>query len=304
MGRGDETASSDVIVRCSWCGKIYKVHTDRLPAGVSTFSCRGCGSPLPLIPLPRPDEEAEVREGAPTILVAVGEEDLAELIRKILQEKGYRVLLGSTGEETLRVIEENPVDILLISVFFPDFMGFEILEKVHQREGAEPIPSILLSSIYHGVRYKRAPTSLYGANDYIERHHLPDLLIPKIENLLKGEVSESPPETPPPTGPLSDEQVLQKRELEEIERSPQEEGGDQDHEVRRFCRVIAGDIVLYNEDRIKGSEPSRLLEALRDDLAEGDALLEGKFGQAGKEAAEWLREEVTLLVQMRGAQDS
>ena len=305
MGSGDETVSSELIVRCPKCGKIYKVHTDRVPRGVFTFPCRGCGSLLPIGSDPGSAEEAEEKDGAPTILVAVGEEDLAALIRKILKGKGYRVLVGSTGGRTLEIIEKEHVDLLVVSVFFPDIMGFEILDRVKGGEGEKPVRSILLSSVHHGTRYKRAPTSLYGADDYIERHHLPDFLLPKIERLLKGgSAAEPAPETPPSTAPLTDEQILQKRELEEIERSPGPDVEDREQELRRLCRVIAGDIVLYNESRIRNAEPSRLLEAIKDDLEEGEALLEGKFGEEGRKAARMLREEIKLMVQARGSRQS
>jgi hypothetical protein len=34
-------------------------------------------------------------------------------------------------------------------------------------------------------RYKRTPVSLYGADDYIEKHHIPDFLSMKIRDLLQ-----------------------------------------------------------------------------------------------------------------------
>jgi len=43
-------------------------------------------------------------------------------------------------------------------------------------------------------RYKRTPTNLYGADDYIEKHHIPDILVPKLNKLIFPErfASESP----------------------------------------------------------------------------------------------------------------
>jgi DNA-binding response OmpR family regulator len=303
MDREEKEASTPVIVKCSWCGKVYRVHLDRLPHGVSTFPCRGCGSSLSIPgPAEAGKEESRIREGASRVLVAVSEEDLAELIRKILRRAGFQVLVGYSGEEVLDVLEKEPVDILLVSVSLPDLMGFEVLDRLRQMEGKKTVPSILLSSVYHGARYKRAPASLYGANDYIERHHLPDMLLPKIERLLSPPEEASPPQATPAPGPLSDEQVLQKRELEVIEGSPPSAEDSREVRLRRLCRVIAGDIVLYNEDVIRSTDLSGVLEKLREDLREGEVLLEGKFGEAGKQASDWLREEVDLLVRMRNVQ--
>lgn|GEM_PF-837529 len=304
MDSKEKEASMPVIVKCSWCGKVYRVHPDRLPDGVSTFSCRGCGSSLSITgPADAGKEESGMGEGGGRVLVAVSEEDLAELIRTILRGAGYQVLVRHSGEKVLDALEKEPVDILLVSVSLPDLMGFEVLDRVRQMEGKTAIPSILLSSVYHGARYKRAPASLYGANDYIERHHLPDMLLPKIERLLNPPEEAAPPQAAPAPGPLSDNQVLQKRVLEVIEDSPPAIEDSREVQLRRLCRVIAGDIVLYNEDVIRSTDLSGVLEKLRDDLREGEALLEGKFGAAGKQASDWLREEVDLLVRTRGVQN-
>jgi len=176
-----ESEKAGVIIKCSGCGKTYKVHTDRLPQGVSTFPCRKCGSLLPIDGIDASDQPGEVAvEGALTVLVAVNEDELAALVQRILQRHAYRVLVVSTGEQTLKTVQLESVDLLLINIYLPDMMGFEVLERMGEMEGSQRIPVILLSSVHHAAKYKRAPTSLYGADDYLERHHLPDLLIPKI----------------------------------------------------------------------------------------------------------------------------
>ena len=301
MDSGRESETTGVIVSCSVCGKAYKVHTERLPSGVSSFPCRACGSILSVKPLLNSDEgNVPAGDGAHTVLLAVNEEELAALIRRILQGNGYRVLVSSTGEATLQTMRENPVDLLLVNVFLPDMMGFEVLDRIREEGGTGDIPSILLSSVHHSARYKRAPTSLYGAHDYIERHHLPDLLVPKIGRLLEKDNEDQKPVTPSRTPALNDEQILQRRELEEIENRPRETGETLEAEMRRMCRVIAGDIALYNEDLIRSSEPDQLLKAIGGDLKEGEALLDRKFRGRGELGAGFLREEIELLLRSRG----
>ncbi len=297
--KGSDTTS--VIVKCSGCDRVYRVHTERVPAGVSSFSCRACGSLLPFPSSSHPDgSTAPADDGASCILLVVNEEELAALIRRILETNGYRVLAVSTGEATLQAIRENTVDLLLINVFLPDMMGFELLDRIRQEDGRNDIPSILLSSVHHATRYKRAPTSLYGANDYLERHHLPDLLVSKIRRLLEERGEEQEPVNPSHMPALSDEQVLQRRELEKIENRPPETGNTLEEEMLRMCRVIAGDIALYNEDLIRSTEPDQLLNVLGEDLREGEALLEKKFQGTSGVAESVLREEIELLLRSRG----
>jgi len=58
---------------------------------------------------------------------------------------------------------------------------------------------VLVSAIYDKTRYKRAPSSLYGADDYIERHHIHDGLIPKLKKMLGIENSPSSPSVAQPS---------------------------------------------------------------------------------------------------------
>jgi DNA-binding response OmpR family regulator len=303
MDAAGGAGTSGVIIRCSMCGKTYKVHRDRLPKGVSSFPCRKCGSLLPIHDLSAPDQgDDAMSTDAQTILVSVNEEELAALVQRILKENSYRALVAFTGEQTLELVRREPVDLLLINVFLPDMMVFEILDQIREEKGKRGIPTILLSSVHHAARYKRAPTSLYGADEYLERHHLPDLLIPKIKWLLDKDEKEKPPVSPEQMPALSDEQVRQRRELEEIENAPRATEHPRDSEIRRTCRVIVGDIALYNEDVINSTEPGKLLETIAGDLKEGEALLVRKYPDMVEEASRLLQEEIVLLFHSRGIQ--
>jgi DNA-binding response OmpR family regulator len=268
---------------------------------VSTFPCRACGS---LVPISVEDASNNAGKSAAvksqTVLIAVNEGDLAEFVKRILQGHGYHVCVVSSGAETLEMLRIESVDLLLINVFLPDMMGFEVLDRIREGKDEKPIPSILLSSVHHATRYKRAPTSLYGANDYLERHHLPDLLVPKIKLLLEKGNEEQVSVSPNTVPPLTDEQVRQRRELEEIENTSRETMDTLDTEIQRMCRVIAGDIALYNEDIIRSTEPHKLLETIAEDLREGEKLLERKFPEVGGNAPHLLRKEIVLLLESRG----
>ncbi|UCG39270.1 MAG: response regulator [bacterium] len=301
MGMNKDSGTQAIITRCPNCDKTYKVHPDRLPEGVSSFPCRACGSLIAIAG--RTGPEASSGEGeTPAVLVAVNEIDLAQLIQRILHREGFRCLLASNGADALERLREDRVDLLLINVFLPDMMAFDVLEQKPAGEQGERVPVVLLSSVHHAARYKRAPTSLYGADDYLERHHLPDLLIPKIRRLIGNQDQRKQTVDPARMPPLTDEQVRQRRDLEEIESSTGHPDEPLMTEIRRFCRVIAGDIALYNEDIISSTQPEDLLEAISNDLKEGVELLERKFPGTGDQTPRLLREEMVRLLNSRGIQ--
>jgi two-component system, cell cycle sensor histidine kinase and response regulator CckA len=69
----------------------------------------------------------KVRGGAETILVADDQAPLQELVRVILESRGYRVLMACNGEEAVRLFEANwqAVDLVLLDVMMPELDGPE-----------------------------------------------------------------------------------------------------------------------------------------------------------------------------------
>ena len=63
---------------------------------------------------------------------------------------------------------------------------FEIgsCERLRGKPSLSDTGIILIASVFQHTRYKRAPTSLYGADDYVEKHHIRDRLLEKITRLL------------------------------------------------------------------------------------------------------------------------
>jgi len=301
MSSASHTGTSDTIIRCEGCDKAYKIHPEKLPSGVSAFPCRACGN---LVPIPQVRVDNAPAEGAGKILVVVEEAELGILIQRILANSGYHGHLTNSGKEALEVLKKGGMNLLLINVYLPDMMGYELIDRLSSGEFGPGIPSILLSAVHHAARYKREPTTLYGADDYLERHHLSDLLIPKISRLLSPDDDSPgkiiPSDVPPPT----DDQVQVRRDLETMENTIQPPEDPQMGEIQRMCRVIAGDIALYNEDVISSTAPESLLDAIAFDLKEGESLLMGKFPEMEDQLSPLLRGEMIRLLDSRGIQIS
>ena len=301
MSSASDTGASSIIVKCEGCTKTYKIHLDKLPSGVSSFPCRACGT---LVPIPGTRIDKTLKGQVGRILVVVEEEELGKLIQRILGGNDYQGHLVNSGKDALEALKKEAWDLVLVSVYLPDMMGYELLDRLPDVQSDSKIPSILLSAVHHAARYKRAPTSLYGADDYLERHHLPDLLIPKIHRLLSsgdGSLGQvTPAHLPPPT----DDQVLIRRDLETLERTGHIYEDPQMGEIQRMCRVIAGDIALYNEDVIASTSPENLLDAIASDLTEGEALLMSKFPEMEDQLSLLLRGEMLRLFNSRGIQIS
>ncbi len=75
---------------------------------------------------------AEAAGGSETILVVEDEEALRDVIREVLEEKGYAVLLAADGAEAFPIAESHvgPVHLLLTDVVMPRSSGPELFQRL------------------------------------------------------------------------------------------------------------------------------------------------------------------------------
>ena len=146
--------------------------------------------------------------------VVIANESVAfcEAVRKVLSSEPFELFICNDGKEALETVQRVVPQVLLLDVALPTMFGFEVCERVRQEPALSGVKIVLIASIYDKTRYKRSPNSLYGADDYIEKHHIPDALVPMIYRLSLG----SAPAHFPTPGELSAQQET-RSEIREVE---------------------------------------------------------------------------------------
>ena len=79
------------------------------------------------------EPEAIDYAGGHTVLVVEDEKPLNNLARTILSNNGYTVLTAFNGQEALKVLANNSVDIMLSDIIMPGMNGYQLAELVRQR---------------------------------------------------------------------------------------------------------------------------------------------------------------------------
>lgn len=75
----------------------------------------------------------ETLKGTETILAVDDEPSMLGLTYDILTMQGYNVLTADSGQQALRILKTEPVDLLLSDVIMPDMDGYELAVKVHEK---------------------------------------------------------------------------------------------------------------------------------------------------------------------------
>ncbi len=90
--------------------------------------------------------------------------DLREIYMRKFHEQGFDVVLGSDGEEGLKVIRTEKPDVILLDLQMPVKTGVEVLRELHQDPELMKIPIIVLTNIDNEDAYKQVgkfETSFY-----------------------------------------------------------------------------------------------------------------------------------------------
>jgi len=216
---GQEERRLDMIVPCE-CGAKLKIDDAKVGAQGVKVRCPRCGNILSVKKTRREEKESAIPKRnpafsgtAPLVLVAHDSEVVRNMVRTILVDEGFTVDTAADGLETLKKATENRPRALVLDVGIPGIYGFEVCERLKGDKDTGDIKIVLLSSVYDMRRYKRTPDSLYGADDYIEKHHIPDLPI-RLRKLISSERN-----TPLPGAPAKPH----RRQLPEMARPPARE---------------------------------------------------------------------------------
>ena len=206
------------IIRCPACQRYYRITTGP-PAPGTRLRCSKCGEVFSLAaaaagaeagaaaPAPKPAAVSPAT-GRGRVLVSTDGADFQSLIGEVLTAAGYSLRHARSGEEAWAAIGSWRPHVALLDVALPGVPAFELCDRVRADKGLHGTGLILIASVFQQTRYKRAPTSLYGADDYIEKHHIRDRLPDKVAQLLPAGAAHA---APPAGGPAAAPPAAEKR---------------------------------------------------------------------------------------------
>jgi DNA-binding NtrC family response regulator len=100
-----------------------------------------------------------------SILVVDDESMMRNLLERILSRDGYQVLSAEDGQDALKVLEKESVDIIISDLKMPRMSGFELLKAV--KKDYPGIAMIMMTA--YGDTYTVKDALLLGADEYITK---------------------------------------------------------------------------------------------------------------------------------------
>jgi len=80
------------------------------------------------------------------ILIAEDNAVNRELLRELLEMRGYTVVEACDGDEALRMIEQTQPDILLLDIGMPVLDGFAVVRKIRENPRLASLPVVAVTA--------------------------------------------------------------------------------------------------------------------------------------------------------------
>ncbi len=127
------------------------------------------------------------------------EANLLELLKSYLQNAGFQVKAFQTGEEVLRVLDQETPHLWILDIMLPDIDGYELLRQIR---GKSDVPIIFISARDQDID-KIIGLEL-GSDDYLAKPFLPRELVIRTQKLLQRWYEKGVVPSPSPQQPFQD----------------------------------------------------------------------------------------------------
>ncbi len=115
------------------------------------------------------------------VLIAEDDRDFGNILTQYVTISGFEVTLGRDGNEAWELFNQVKPDICVLDVMMPEMDGFSLAEKIKEANPAMPVIFLTAKSLKEDI----VRGLKIGADDYITKPFDPEVLILRINNILK-----------------------------------------------------------------------------------------------------------------------
>lgn len=122
------------------------------------------------------------KETPKTLLVIEDDETMRNAIKRIFEAEGLVVKTAADGTQLSSVLDDNPIDLIIMDIGLPWINGIELAKMLKEHEDLKSIPLIFVSGKTSDFDVKRGFEA--GADDYIKKPFDIDKIKKTVHTLL------------------------------------------------------------------------------------------------------------------------
>jgi CheY-like chemotaxis protein len=133
------------------------------------------------------------------VLIAEDNAVNRELLRELLELRGYTVLEACDGQEALHMIEQTQPELLLLDIGMPVMDGFAVIQRIREDPRLAKLPVVAVTA--YAMRGDQERILSSGFDGYLSKPVNPSSLTQELDRVLgrgsqaanSGQAQENPP---------------------------------------------------------------------------------------------------------------
>jgi len=121
----------------------------------------------------------------PRILIVEDEPAISDNIQFVLESEGIETVRAATGLAAVPVLDQGPIDLIILDIGLPDINGFDLLRDIRRKRTT---PIILLTA--RTAEIDRVLGLEIGADDYVAKPFSPRELAARVKAVLRRTQSQ------------------------------------------------------------------------------------------------------------------
>ena len=117
------------------------------------------------------------------ILYIEDEPEMIDLVRLILNRRGFEVKGANGGKEGLELVRKDKPDLVLLDLMMPDMDGWEVYQQMKADETTRDIPVIVVTAKAQSID-KVLGLHIAKVDDYIAKPFSPQELLNSVDLVL------------------------------------------------------------------------------------------------------------------------
>jgi CheY-like chemotaxis protein len=136
-----------------------------------------------------PQIEAQIHLNATAprkrILCIEDDPEMIDLMRLILERRGFVVEGAEGGKAGLQAVRGNPPDLVLLDLMMPDMDGWDVYQKMKADQATRHIPIIIVTASAQSID-REFGLHIAKVDDYIVKPFSPQDLLSSVDRILAG----------------------------------------------------------------------------------------------------------------------
>ena len=111
------------------------------------------------------------------------EPEMIDLVRLILNRRGYEIIGANGGREGLDIVRAQTPDLVLLDLMMPDMDGWDVYQQMKADEHTQNIPVIVVTAKAQSID-KVLGLHIAKVDDYISKPFSPQELVDSVEKVI------------------------------------------------------------------------------------------------------------------------